>query len=243
MIPELVYRPIYDRTGRAIVAAGDNSRRGKVWKAQQGWRERLLCYDCEQFLNQHYEQPSAAIWKTLCGQERHPEIQIERAPDGTGKVGILFRGVDYPTLKLFFMSILWRAGVASTEQFASVQLGGKHERELRHRLLERDPGQESDYACFVLLGVGGWKEWRVVGPPFRYRLREHWCYRFILTRVVLTILVSSHFWQEGSQPLALSPRGTLAAGPVELSELSELREMGQLVRSVPAEEMQRYGLE
>ncbi|MFQ5526835.1 MAG: hypothetical protein ACE5GX_11310 [Thermoanaerobaculia bacterium] len=133
--------------------------------------------------------------------------------------------------------------MASHEQFSQVQLGKSHERELRRRLLRRDPGKQSEYACFFHLGVGGWKEWRMVGPPMRFRLRGHWCYRFVLTRVVITVVVSGHFEQEGWQSLALSPLGELRAGPIQMAELPELREIGKLVRKVPAEMLRRYGLE
>lgn len=52
---------------------------------------------------------------------------------------------DYHKLKLFFLSILWRAGVSKQPMFNRVQLGPYTER-LRACILAADPGGVEDYA-------------------------------------------------------------------------------------------------
>ena len=55
---------------------------------------------------------------------------------------------DYSTLKLFFLTLLWRAGVTKRDMFRKVQLG-PHEHRLRRMILAGDPGDQHDYAVAV----------------------------------------------------------------------------------------------
>jgi hypothetical protein len=52
---------------------------------------------------------------------------------------------DYHKLKLFFLSVLWRAGVSRQPMFNRVQLGPYAEK-LRTRIRDADPGGVEDYA-------------------------------------------------------------------------------------------------
>lgn len=55
---------------------------------------------------------------------------------------------DYPKLKLFFLSLLWRASVSSRPLFKKVALG-PHEQRVRDLILAKDPGSSDDYATVV----------------------------------------------------------------------------------------------
>jgi hypothetical protein len=57
---------------------------------------------------------------------------------------------DYSKLKLFFISLLWRAGVPTRPFFQLVNLG-PHEARLRQLILDKNPGSEQDYS--VMLGI------------------------------------------------------------------------------------------
>jgi hypothetical protein len=57
--------------------------------------------------------------------------------------------VDYQRFKLFEISILWRAGIASVPDFANVVLGD-HEQRLRQMLMNEDPGTTQEYGCVLL---------------------------------------------------------------------------------------------
>lgn len=57
---------------------------------------------------------------------------------------------DYDKLKLFFISVLWRAGVSRRPFFRKVRLG-PHEGELRRCILEGDPGDFQNYGVLLYL--------------------------------------------------------------------------------------------
>jgi len=53
IIPEFVYRPLYDSKHRAITFPADSP----AGYLQKGYRAPLLCDVCEQFLNDNFEKP------------------------------------------------------------------------------------------------------------------------------------------------------------------------------------------
>ena len=108
---------------------------------QKGLRERLLCGDCEQYLNNTCEIYFANTWLQNGPIQSHLPAKI-----------IKIEGLDYTRFKLFHLSILWRAGVATREEFSSVNLG-EHEEKIRKAIIEGDPGDSSFYSIFGYIPV------------------------------------------------------------------------------------------
>jgi hypothetical protein len=69
---------------------------------------------------------------------------VQRTPGGADILDL-----DYAKLKLFQLSLLWRAGVARQEFFAKVDLG-EYAETLRQMLHSSDPGSSADFGCHVL---------------------------------------------------------------------------------------------
>ncbi len=135
IIPEFLYKPLYDSQHRVFrLSTGERPKR--IFE-QKGVRERLLCECCETQLSR-YERYARGI---LVGGE---EIGII-----TDKPAAFAARVDYARFKLFEISILWRAGIASVTEFADVILGD-HEQRLRQMLLDEDPGAAQEYGCVLL---------------------------------------------------------------------------------------------
>lgn len=59
------------------------------------------------------------------------------------------RSFDYPRVKLFFMSLLWRAHATTHEFFGDVALG-PFEAPLRSMILSSDPGRQEDFGVVAL---------------------------------------------------------------------------------------------
>lgn len=124
IIPEFTYRPLYDEIHRTF----EWSRGSATCKPlQKGYREYLLCDDCEQLLNERYEKPFKRIWydapvlpRTLTGSTHQ------------------LSGLPVPEFKLFHLSVLWRACISSLPVFSKARLGPYAER-LRTLLLSGEP--------------------------------------------------------------------------------------------------------
>jgi hypothetical protein len=130
IIPELLVKPCYDDKHRARVRSLPSFGTHVV---QWGYRERLLCEDCEARFSrcEHY---FSNVWygrKAL-----RPQV----AP----QLGFVLEGLDYKRFKLFHLSILWRAGISEREEYRSVQLG-PHIKTLARLLLADDPGPPNRY--------------------------------------------------------------------------------------------------
>ena len=136
IIPEFVYKPVYDTKHRA---AALDLRRASIPYAQKGLRERLLCNECEQKFGR-WEDTFCRFWK--------PETRF--APPITQPDFCVF-GFPYDAFKLFHLSVLWRAGVAKSKAFRLVKLG-PHEIRLQNILLSEQSPINSIYpvsACVL----------------------------------------------------------------------------------------------
>src|SRR4029077_12914110 len=103
IIPEFLYKDLYDGKHRAAVLDVEGRRVGLI---QKGLRDALLCDDCEQFLNETYEKPFCDEWRS--GRLLPARI----SPGETYTVS----GLDYARVKLFLLSVLFRAGVSTRDE-------------------------------------------------------------------------------------------------------------------------------
>jgi hypothetical protein len=171
---------------------------------KKGLRERLLCAACEGRI-QRLEDYFARAWN------QNAMIQGEL----TGG-DIVLRGLDYAALKLFLLSIVWRASASRLQDFRAVRLGPHHER-IRQMLLNRHPGAVDDYRIFagLIWDADTKRVWdKVIMTPVRIKVSGLWAYRLIFAGASWTVMVSRHahplgdrfcLTEEGALPLTCSP--------------------------------------
>jgi hypothetical protein len=214
VLSEFLYEPTYERfdskqpkQGRMLKVPADTDE--KLSHLQKGLRERLLCGVCEQYLNQIGEQYASKVLKSM------DETKIS-----TGERYSIVTGVEYSPFKLFLMTQLWRAGVASDAFWKDVQLG-PHEERLREMLLRADPGQPYEYACVIArIRDSSDLASRTVGEPFAKKIGGHTWYGFIARGYSWLYIVSSHSKEACDPRSILSERGELpiifyATGSIE----------------------------
>lgn len=177
IIPEFLFKTLYAKEKHQFVQVAGSSR---VRKWQKGFREKMLCRDCEDKLNK---------WETYVTQVLFggTEISIEKMKDS-----IIVRDVDYAKFKLFQLSLIWRAGASIREQFSNVRLG-PHEEKLRSMLEKGDPGKPYDYGCLIILTPSHFK---LTGTMMMLaqetRFDGHRCYMFLMAGFTWVFFVSSH---------------------------------------------------
>lgn len=206
IIPESVYAPLYDDGGKMVgFRFGEG---GKVTSRllQKGFRQPLLCADCEQLLNHDYEQPNVDLWRRLAAHEKELDPRWAVFTTAAGAQAVHVKADEHSSFKLFLLSVLWRSSVSDLEEFRAVQLG-PYEATIRRMLLQGDPGAQSDYPCIVFL----YREPGVMMPPVRRRVDGHLMYHFVLTTVQLWFFVSGHIAQERIVGMALREDGTFPA--------------------------------
>lgn len=134
VVPEFCYSRLYEPDKhQAAQASRDGTGPRRI---QKGYREYLLCEDCERHLNTTCEAYFQRIWYT--------EKQL---PDRPNRARVELASLDHKRFRLFHLSVLWRASVArKTELFRRGQLSPRHEERVREMLLAGDPGLYDGYA-------------------------------------------------------------------------------------------------
>ena len=133
IVPKFLYKDLYNDKGHMMAIRPPHAQH-RPWRAlQKGVSEKLFCESCEQHFNEHFEKPFLRQWL----ETRLPDPWIHDRE-------IRIQVDDYPSFKLFHLSVLFRAGISSLPHYQQVVLG-PYEPALRQLLLDRDPGRELEY--------------------------------------------------------------------------------------------------
>jgi hypothetical protein len=210
IIPEFFYRAMYDDKHRVISATSD-AKQPVEW-LQKGLRENLLCRPCENQLSVYESYGKSLFFGGQLDARRgqaHDAYGVER--------------VDYTKFKLLQMSILWRAAVAQSGFFRSVQLG-PHEDKLRQMIFREDPGEPHQYGCMLAALFQGNRPFQIVAKPETLRSAGHGHYRFFFGGYLWHYVVSSHSSRFEFSNLFLQPDGRLVFLKMDYHEVPELAE-------------------
>lgn len=114
---------------------------------------------------------------------------------------------NYQWLKLFFMSLLWRASVTTQRFFRRVDVG-PFEPCLREALLASNPGKSDFFsttlACFINMPTGS-----VMMDPFREKYEQVNYYRFYLGTYIAYVKVDNRPTPNVFNEFALAPGRSL----------------------------------
>ena len=96
---------------------------------------QILCDDCEKMFQKYDDYACRLLLSDFT------ESNFVLDPSGN-KIGYWLNGIDYQKLKLFFLSVLWRASVSKREEFKRVRIGS-FEAEIREMIKNSDPDRKS----------------------------------------------------------------------------------------------------
>ena len=90
-------------------------------------------------------------WDNYASQFFIKDVQEATLYEANGEsVCLEIEDFDYTKLKLFYLSLLWRAEVSKRQLFRNVKIG-PHETRLRQHILDRNPGSQSDFSVFLMM--------------------------------------------------------------------------------------------
>lgn len=228
IIPEFIYKPLY--SSKHLLRTITDAKKGLEPRLiQKGYREELLCQDCESYLNINFEHPSVEIWKTLTSQASSNTINVREVRDKQQNRALIINGFDYPTFKLFLLSIIWRVSISTQHGFQHINLG-PHEEKIRQMLLNLDPGSQSDYPCIInLLTESSFTPIYITKNNPRYE--GHRIFRMILTNVIIWYVISSHSNETDISGLAIKENGSLIATLFPPGKMAMLREVADILQT------------
>jgi len=128
------------------------SKQSKI--IQDGPKEYLLCSTCERHIG-NYEK----YFKEAIHLNRHKTKKyiIEK--------NLIIENLDYKKIKLFFLSLLWRASISSKPEFENVCIGDNEEI-IRQMILNGSPSRSSEFSITAIV------------PLINNRHKESWATNF-----------------------------------------------------------------
>lgn len=179
IIPEYFYKPMYDDNHRFMQISTVPEEQTKFH--QKGVREYLLCDECEQQFSKYERYASQTYY--------HKEAKDIQQND---KIFVA-ENVEYSLMKLFQLSILWRASVSSLEIFGDVKLG-PHEEKVRQMLLLENPGKDYEYGCmqFAVIMDNNKVADGLIMPPALFRVDGFRLCRFTFGGLIWVYVISNH---------------------------------------------------
>lgn len=132
IIPEFLFAPVYDDKHRMLVL--DTKVGIQDW-AQKGFRELLLCKQCESMLNHNYET-------YFSSQIVDKKIIPDRFSRPIHKFH--YHGISYIPYKLFLLSVFWRMIVSESTPFKQAA-NQNFEPVLREMIIKGQPGNEEKF--------------------------------------------------------------------------------------------------
>lgn len=186
---------------------------------QDGFKEPLLCGDCEELRSRFEGRARRALFANI----RNPTFVHNNS---------ILTGLDYEALKLHSMFQIWMMGVSTNPFFAHVELG-RHEKELANLLLAEDPAEPWRYGSTVAVIGGNDPDWAgLFSQPERIRLYGHNVYRFVAAGIYSFHYVSSHAPDSDFQHLFLQPNGTWPIFQGHFSDYPDLVKKAHQLRSL-----------
>jgi len=131
----------------------------------------IICEDCEKIF-QKYDNYACKI---LLSKFDKSNFILDGSEN---KIAYKLDGIDYKKLKLFFISILWRASISKREEFKKVDVG-PFKNTLQDMIRGENPGVTNDFSVIVtrFIDILGQKFWM---DPYKYRIDGFNFYRFYL---------------------------------------------------------------
>ena len=122
IIPRSYFKSLKGKSGQLFIVSSDESIEPILSNADP--KEELLCWGCEQFLNENYESYGTRLFKD------HKKVKKT-------KDVVIFSHFRFKEFYLYLISILWRASVSNLPQYKHVDLGQQLNNLLRHCLREK----------------------------------------------------------------------------------------------------------
>lgn len=210
VVPEFFYKPSYDEKHRIYARTG--GRLADMPPLQKGFRELLLCWDCEQKLSPYEKYNREILYEgvEITGFRKRNRIE--------------FTGLNYKRVRVFYLSVLWRMSIAGHRFWKHVDLG-RHEDKVRAMVLGEFPGEPYDYGvyCIAPLFDGQLLVDFILEPDFKRDHRGRF-YRVVLGGFLFMFYVSAVRLQDKGEQLFIQKNGDWNIPIMDAQNIEFLRE-------------------
>ncbi|RZJ76746.1 MAG: hypothetical protein EOO45_01145 [Flavobacterium sp.] len=143
--PSFIYKGVFDETRRTVLASLKDDRGIRYY--QTGFYDKnVLCEHCDNVIIGRLERFAASV---LPPPTSNANTDIFEQIENDQLTTLHITGMDYKQLKLFVLSLLWRAHHSNNNFFQKVHIPN-HEPILRKMILEGAPGPETLYEMAIV---------------------------------------------------------------------------------------------
>ena len=219
IIPRSLYKPLQDGSGSPRI--GSNKPGFYPKRSPIGvYDKQLICGDCEKFFSPWDDYAQELLLRRL--------VESNYITSDGEKLAYQVKDVNYRKLKLFFVSLLWRAAASKQEFFTRIQVG-PFEEKLKQMILNGDPGDPETFAVCLAkfddpLGT------IMLDPHCERWFGINYC-RFYLAGYVTYIKVDKRPPAEFMDDFILAPNRPLLVILRNLRASKEFQLMKQLVKA------------
>lgn len=186
----------------------------------------IICKKCEKIFGDWDDYAFKLLVKNFDNLETMSEDGVE--------IGYSSSTYNYEYLKLFCISVLWRAGVSNRDFFSLVNLG-KHERTLREMILEKYSGTPDEYSVEFFRFAGFDFGVPIIMPVHITTTYGTEIYRVYLGRTFFDIKFGIEATPDNFGLGEISPENPLLIVNMNLKEMDEYRIL-KLVANSPQNE-------
>ena len=187
IIPQFFFSYILTDSKIAFVEKGNSYE-----KSSNGYKEKLLCLDCETKIGKHEKYVSETLL----------DIRNEKRAYYTDDNFNIYDNISYFHFKLFALSLVWKSSISSLEFYSNIELNERHEENMRLMLLNNDPREENTYPILIFRiendktnPLSDEDLYLSIKTPHTSKLKSHHSYSIIAGGFAFTIIASSHMQQ------------------------------------------------
>lgn len=155
---------------------------------QQGfWDNSILCKECDNHIGKYDTYAKAFLNRNYLSQ-----IKVGQSSTNKQCSYIKINNFNYNKLKLFFISILWRASISTLSTYSKIDLE-EHEALAKDMIKNNDVKDESVFQTvltFIKPSKDGNDFEKVVFSPVKRSFGEASCYSFMMAGFEITINAS-----------------------------------------------------
>jgi hypothetical protein len=157
----------------------------------------ILCENCEQKFSQYDAHGHSVFTKVF------EDPTIYRDPNQI-ECAYLLPNVDFRLLKLFVLSVLWRASVSSLDFFSNVDLGERHEATMKSLISNGSIEGGDDYQFFCCHQRDAQYK-KVILPPWKRRMDGINYIQLYLPDIQIVVKVDQRELPEIFAPIVIKP--------------------------------------
>ncbi len=174
IIPRCFFETMRDQGDNRPFQLLSNTTGEYLKKSQIGlYDKNILCEDCEKVFQKYDDYACKILLSNNINDNDYILGPNEK------RIGYKLENVDYKNLKLFFLSVLWRASISKRKEFKKVDTGISFENCLKVMIKNSNPGNIDDFLVVIRRFIDDLGK-NFLMDPYKLRLGGINFYRFYL---------------------------------------------------------------